>query len=472
MTEPVRYVFSPRPTRGVLLGLGVAQLVALAVGMVVAFGAMSAGSLAGGLTALLLAAVYAFLPVGGFPVHEWAGSTVRHGWAVLRRRQTWVADVAPLTLPPELAGLVIHDHHGIGLIEGGGRRRTWTGLLRVSGTEFPLLEEDEQVRRVAAWGDVLAGLAREGLRVQVVERAVPDTGDEQARWIAAHLAVDGPAAEDYLALVATAEGMAVRHESYVALEVTPPRTKNTAETSADEEAKAHAVREVELLAQRLAAAELAVSKPLPPDEIALVLRTAVDPSALATAVSLALAGQTQPTTWGPMARVASWSTYATDDVHHAIYWMAEWPRLPVGSDWLWPLLGLRTSAIRTVSLIMEPLDPARAIRRAERDVLGHDVDAAQRSKWGMADKARGRRERDAAQQREEELVSGYADVRFVGLVSVTAGTVEDLDMACRDVEQASVQSGLDLRRLYGRQADAFVATLPACRGLKAGGWLG
>jgi hypothetical protein len=120
---------------------------------------------------------------------------------------------------------------------------------------------------------------------------------------------------------------------------------------------------------------------------------------------------------------------------------------------------------------MEPVAPSKAVRRVERDVLGHQVDAQQRSKWGFATTARHSREHEGALRREHELVTGYVDVRFAGFVSVTAGSPDELDVACRDVEQAAVQSHLDLRRLRGQQAEAFVASLPLCAGLARSGVL-
>ncbi|MBA2426759.1 MAG: hypothetical protein H0V60_06720 [Actinobacteria bacterium] len=48
-----------------------------------------------------------------------------------------------------------------------------------------------------------------------------------------------------------------------------------------------------------------------------------------------------------------------------------------------------------------------------------------------------------------------------------AATPEELEAACGEVEQAAGQSWLDLRLLYGQQAEAFTwGALPICRGLR------
>ncbi|HET6794962.1 MAG TPA: SCO6880 family protein, partial [Acidimicrobiales bacterium] len=246
------------------------------------------------------------------------------------------------------------------------------------------------------------------------------------------------------------------------------------------DAAAEVSAELRLLAGRVASADLAVAGPLSPAEVAGVLREAFDPAARdllgarsVTAPASATPGDNGPAPANatPLARCTGWDHYQTEDAWHATYWVAEWPRLEVGADWLAPLMLVRTAGIRTVSLIMEAVPPALAVRRVERDVLGHEVDAQQRSRWGFATTARHSREHEGALRREQELVSGYVDVRFAGFVAVTGATRHQLDEACRDVEQAAVQSHLDLRRLYGQQAEAFVATLPACAGLARPGVL-
>jgi hypothetical protein len=51
-------------------------------------------------------------------------------------------------------------------------------------------------------------------------------------------------------------------------------------------------------------------------------------------------------------------------------------------------------------------------------------------------------------------------------VTVTAADVAELDRACAELEQTAHQSHLELRRLFGRQREAFTWTLPLGRGLR------
>ena len=68
-------------------------------------------------------------------------------------------------------------------------------------------------------------------------------------------------------------------------------------------------------------------------------------------------------------------------------------------------------------------------------------------------------------RREAELADGHADYRFSGYVTVSASDRMGLDTACAEIEQAASQARLELRRLYGRQEEAFTWTLPLGRGL-------
>jgi hypothetical protein len=69
-------------------------------------------------------------------------------------------------------------------------------------------------------------------------------------------------------------------------------------------------------------------------------------------------------------------------------------------------------------------------------------------------------------RRESELADGHAEFRFSGYVTVGGATEAELDVACAEIEQAARQANLELRRLFGQQAEAFTWTLPLGRGLR------
>ena len=80
--------------------------------------------------------------------------------------------------------------------------------------------------------------------------------------------------------------------------------------------------------------------------------------------------------------------------------------------------------------------------------------------------ARRDRETEGAERREAELADGHCDYRFSGYVTESAETCDGLAVACAALEQAAQSALLDLRCLYGRQAEAYWWTLPLGRGLR------
>ncbi|MGO1321104.1 MAG: hypothetical protein ACTMIK_12750, partial [Galactobacter sp.] len=68
--------------------------------------------------------------------------------------------------------------------------------------------------------------------------------------------------------------------------------------------------------------------------------------------------------------------------------------------------------------------------------------------------------------REEQLVSGHAEARFYGLVSVSAPDMAALGSADSRLKHAAAKAKLELRNLYGQQHAGFMgAALPLARGL-------
>jgi hypothetical protein len=69
-------------------------------------------------------------------------------------------------------------------------------------------------------------------------------------------------------------------------------------------------------------------------------------------------------------------------------------------------------------------------------------------------------------QREQEIAVGHADMRFAGLIAVTAPDKDALEAALVTTEQAAIQGDRETRLLVGQQAQGFAASaLPLGRGL-------
>lgn len=69
-------------------------------------------------------------------------------------------------------------------------------------------------------------------------------------------------------------------------------------------------------------------------------------------------------------------------------------------------------------------------------------------------------------QQESDLTSGHGELRYTGLIAVSATTPDELEAAVCAIEQAAIRASCETRRLVGQQAQAFVAAaLPVCRGI-------
>ena len=442
-----RYLFHPLERRGVLFGLDGRQLATVAGGLLIAVLAGRAVGGAGGtvLAVLLVAstAALALWPKAGKPVVHWL--PVAGGWLARGAGRT-ITDPAPLqvskrdlaprgiTLLATAGGMgMIRDRHGA----------SWAAVLPVRGRSFPLLDPEEQDRRLAAWRAVLGAIARPGTpvrRVQWVERSRPEVCT--ARPFAPGGSVDDVTASargSYERLVAGAEP-AQTHDVWLLVSV-----GGTSAVSASEALG----RELRLLEGQLKAADLQPEGPLGRDELAALL-----------AGAHRRRGSLKP--W-PMGAEDRWGCWRADDLWHATYWIAEWPRVDVPGDFISPLL--MAGGRRAVSVIMAPVPAERAVRQARSSRTADLADAELRSKAGFLSSARRDRESEGARQREQELADGHSEFLFSGYVTVSADSPDGLEAACAEAEHSAQSAHLELRRLYGRQAEAFTWTLPLGRGL-------
>jgi hypothetical protein len=340
---------------------------------------------------------------------------------------------------------VVHD----------GAARTITAALSLRGASFALLGADEQDRRVGAWASVLSSLAREGSpvhRVQWVASSYPDDGQSARSYLAAE-AVPGAASActaSYEALLTDMDSHACAHDVVLAVQV---RLAKSVEVGC-----ATLAREVGSLVRLLSDADVQVERVLTADDLAHQLLRTYEPH-------VASCGATSPVLdpW-PMAMEESWAAVRVDGLVHATFWVAEWPRIEVRSDFLAPLL--LGAARSTLSVVMEPLGPDTAVRTVEASRTADLADAELRRRGGFVSTARRARESEVLARREAELAEGHASFRYSGYVTVSAPSEEELVAACDVVQHAAGQSRLALRRLYGDQASAYTCTLPLCRGLR------
>ncbi len=497
----VRYRFPPLERRGVIAGWRGGQVATVAAGLVLAVLAVrSRPSLSGVVVAVTLvgsSVAVAFWPIAGRTGEQWlpvlarwarSGVTGRRfqadPGAAAGRHLSVVAGphgegirAARGTIDPAAAsvfdGLRITSSAGDG--EGGGgmgvvvdeRARTVTAVLSVRGHSFALLGPGDQDARVASWARVLASLAREGSavhRLQWVESCLPDDGRSVHAHFADHavLEPDSPAARSYRSLLDESAPVTRRHRLLVAVTVHRGRSGRAIRSAGGGLVGATAVlaREVTAVHRSLTAADLAVEGVLGCRSLGRQFEEALGPAPAGGPE--ASAGPDRSGPW-PMGVGTRWDSVRTDAAWHAVYWVSEWPRVDVHPDFLGPLLFAPLR--RTLSVVMEPVDPVRAARQVAQARTAGVADGELRRRNGFLSSARHARERASVEDRDVELADGHAQFRFSGYVGVTADSDQELTAACAAAEQAAGQSRLDVRRLYGQQDAALLCLLPLGRGL-------
>ncbi|MCW2752173.1 MAG: hypothetical protein JWR83_3283 [Aeromicrobium sp.] len=474
---PVR--FSRLARRGVLLGLSVAQLVVLAVAVFT----FTASLYVGGAQILLLgspvwapALASAAVPVGGRKAVEWV--PVGSNWlirialrqTVYRRRITRPRPAGTLALPGDAASLrqyedlesgavMVHDPHS----------RRLTAMIEVTHPSFILLDPAEQQRRIEGWGRVLATCCRSGrlARLQVLERTLPDSGTGLAKWWADHGADDGSwVATTYAELIERAGPAAERHVTTLSLSLDMKAAARAIRAAGGGLVGAAQVlrREVTTLSGALRSADITPSAPYRAGDLAVLLRSAYDPAIAATLHRAGGIGEDLAAA-GPVAVDESWDSLRSDTAHHVVLWVSEWPRSLVYPGFLSPLL-LSSGVRRSFTLLCNPVRADQAARDIRKKKTEYISDAAQRAKLGQIEDASQTAEYRDVLQQEADLTSGHGVLRFTGLLAITAPTLDEVEAAVAQVEQAAIQASCETRRLVGQQAQAFAAAaLPLCRGL-------
>src|SRR5690606_8910502 len=105
----------------------------------------------------------------------------------------------------------------------------------------------------------------------------------------------------------------------------------------------------------------------------------------------------------------------------------------------------------------------RSQRGVDRDATKLAADEAQRHRSGFRVGARQKRAAEEVLERERELVSGYAELRYCGFVTVTGSTHDTLERDCAEHEQVAARVGMELRPLDGQHDLGLGASLPVGR---------
>lgn len=498
MTELPVYEFPARVTTGVLFGLSVARLAAVGLAGVVLIVVMSGPSPSSMLVGLALIAVLlssSAVKVGGRAAVDWLPTWFAHGWRMASRRNEFyaspdLADELPdsvLDLPGELFGLELHTHSreaaatianptpvGYGVVRDTFRQRV-VAIAEISAPDFLFLDPDEQQGRINAWGRLLDHVAQslpEVTRLQLVHTVGSASAESMVRHRDSHGGRGNAAtAESYEQTLVAAGTGAQDHRLLlaIALDLRQARRQIRQAGGGIDGAAQLLMDRAATIEDALGGSGVAVNGWLPARSIAQVLKVAFDPAGQheldRRPPDVNAGGGIDPAAAGPSGIAESWSALRHDSGWSTTLQILRPPTRPVTGDFLQHLL-IGVEARRRLSMLYVPTPAAAAERRAQTQQVSSESEQSLRARWGFGTSARQRRSWQDAARREEDLVEGRAVYRVVWLVTVTASTPGELEIAVGQVQAAARLCSLELRQLAGTQRQAFGFTLPLCRGAR------
>ncbi|MGP5684250.1 SCO6880 family protein [Brachybacterium alimentarium] len=467
--------------RGLIMGLGKAQLVLVGIAFVCIIGAFMTQLWA--FFGTLLVVSVALVPTWftGRPMILWAPllgqwfTRMARGQTKYRVRPLAPRPVGTLGLPGDAARLrvLVDDKTGAGLLHDP-RSRTLTAIARVEPLDsFALAEGTQQDVVAGGWGSLLSSFCTDtsnGVsRVGVVLRAVSDGGEEINNWFHEKGNPDmSPAAyEAYRDYISVSRTDSIRHEAFVTITL---NMKSHGVAALIREAGGGVAGGAEVLRTRMefvrgqfTEAALRFNSWAGSDDVAVLARTAYDPDAQPELESHPEVGRSLAGA-GPMALDESFTYFRTEAGYQRVLLVVEWPRKPTTAGFLQHLVVAQVR--HTFALICEPIPTRKAMSQARRASTSAETSRQWENKSGAVDSVERKRERSALAQEEAALESGHGALNFAGLVSVSGNTLDELRVATEQVRTAASRSGCELRIIGGEQASAFIAAaLPFGRGL-------
>jgi hypothetical protein len=463
--------------RGLLLGFSGPRVLCIALAVSVATPAVFVGgtlgmAVTGPFWVCLLA--FVFVPWGGRPAIETLPTATHFGVRRLlgqlsyRTRPAALRPSGTLALPGDAASLRFHvdDISGAAMVHDP-HAGTLTAVALVRHPAYVLLSPDEQSRRVNGWGRALAGLAGQGTcaRVQVLDVALPDSGRGIIGWWEENRRGEAPewTLRQYQELMRTCAPAASTHRTLIALSLDIHKAGRAIRDAGHGMRGAAAVLRQDMCAFEagLRDAELQLKSWLDEGSLAATLRGAFDPAGMLTPDETSVGRRLE--TAGPVAVEEHWDHLRHDSAFSAVLWITEWPRIDVPPSFLHNLV-FQQGVRKTISITATPLTTAQAMRDIRKAKVEYVTDSAQKARIGTIADLSDTQELSDVMDRERALIAGHADLRFTGLIAVTAGTKEELDTALSQIQRAATQCGCETRLLCGQQARAFTAAaLPLAR---------
>ena len=118
-------------------------------------------------------------------------------------------------------------------------------------------------------------------------------------------------------------------------------------------------------------------------------------------------------------------------------------------------------------MVFEPVAPSDSDAEVDAETSKREANIESRRRKGVRVRSVDEKALDAVADRELELTQGFAEMNFVGLVSMTAPTRERLDASASEIELTAARSGIELQPLLAQQAAGWVSSLPLGRNVAA-----
>lgn len=279
-------------------------------------------------------------------------------------------------------------------------------------------------------------------------------------------------------LLAHSAATGAHHEAWLVFTLDRARARGQIRAAGGGDAGAMSVliRQLTAVTPAVGGAHLEITHWVGIRELAAVVRTAFDPSAVGplaarTGVvdgedSAPVEPGLAPRLAGPAAAETRWSSYRHDSGISVTYEVQNWPRSGVPAWFLRPVLTAHHTARRSVALVVEPIGARRAEQTVMRARTRRAVAVGLRHKTGQLVPEHERQALAEAEAQDRLRAEGHGLVRFVAYLTVTVTNAGDLDLACSELETDAGQCGLEVRRLWGAQDIGFYAgALPLGLGL-------
>jgi len=405
-------------------------------------------------------------------------------WLFVRRWPRWWTDEDDCwdgvdgSAPSVLSSLRIESHEMAGEHVGV----IWDDLefsaavvLRLRGRDFGTLTAEEQDKLLLDFARALGFAAGEGSpvkRFSWTHRSFRQSLDMHLRFVESQTStgVDLGLRRRYHELVETVG----QRKTFLTVVVEQSRAgKRESDAFRGSSAKDRVQRIVDVLDKQTRTVEqfaseagLQVDGRLTRSEIATTMQEAIDP-----ARALGRAADTgrvelkvlKDERCGPVETELNWSHYRTDGGYHRSWRITEWPRTEVTAAW-GPKLLARATAARTTTVVFEPVSAARSARAVERGLTKLDTDERMSAEMKRRVKASAYRARAELEQRDRELAAGFVELRYFGVVTVSAPSMAELMVAAEEWEATASTSMLVVAPCDGEQDLGWASGLVLCRG--------